>query len=162
MAEADLTVVLLFTDHLAVLCYLQEHDLLLVMGQQHEHTGCEKTGGEGVLTVEGQRPQVGHVRIEKNKRNGRLMQMVGHLLRDVKRSGDDDHAVGLVVEARFCLSDKAVVVETVIIVDTHGDIEVFAHISGFLDALLHFLPVGYLVMTGDKYTEVVRFVIGQG
>ena len=89
------------------------------------------------------------------------MQTVGHPLREVKTCRYDDHAIKLAVKARHGFSKVVINIEAVKIVDAHRDIEIVTDLSGFLHPLLHFFPISYLVMTGNKHTEMIRFIIGQ-
>ena len=61
MAETYFAVHLLLARHLSVLHLFQEHYLLLVACDEHEHLGCEIAAAERVLTEERERLEVGHV-----------------------------------------------------------------------------------------------------
>lgn len=61
VAEAHLAVCLLLTGYTSFLSLLHKHYLLLVMGYEHEHLGCEVTALKRVLAEERQWFKVRHV-----------------------------------------------------------------------------------------------------
>ena len=64
VAEAHFAVRLLLAGDFAILGNLHEHDLLFGRGYHHKRLGSEVAAGKGVLPIERERLQVGHVRVE--------------------------------------------------------------------------------------------------
>ena len=76
MTESHLTVILLLADYLTVLGLSHQHNLLFLSSKHHQHLGCKIARAERILSIEGERAQVWHIRIEKDKWNTLLMQLV--------------------------------------------------------------------------------------
>ena len=102
VAESRLAVHLLLRTHLSVLQELHKHDLLLFRGDEHHHACGIVATLKGVLTVEGEGLQVGHVSVKQDKGDMKLVQLVGELARGVERRRNDDDTIGTLLHALAC------------------------------------------------------------
>ena len=127
--------------NIAVAHLLHQHDFLFFRCNEHQHTGRKIAALEGVLPVEGQRAQVGHVRIKQDERYLLLMQLVGKLACRLKSGRHDDDAVGLQLYALYRCLLKGLQVEPLIIDELYGDAEVATVLAGGYCSFLNFLPV---------------------
>ena len=93
MSEPCFSVLLLFAGNESIFHLFHHHDLLFVLGQQHEHACCEITAAEGVLSIERQWAQVGHITIEHHKWNAGGMQLVSKLSCHVKFGWNNNHTI---------------------------------------------------------------------
>ena len=99
VSESCFAIVLLFAHHFSVFGLFHEHDLGFATGDHHEHFGGKIATGEGILSVEGERVEVGHEGVEHNKGDGRLVELIGEFSCGFKCRWDEHHTVGLCSEA---------------------------------------------------------------
>jgi hypothetical protein len=161
MAEAHLTVVLLFADHTSFVGELKEKDLLLLVGDEHEHAGGEIATGKGILSKESQWLEVGHIGVEHDKGDVVRVQLIGILLCDLQVGGYDHHTIGIGRQTSVGRFAEVLVLEALVIHDLHFDMEVAVGLLGHPHPLLNLFPIGHLVMLGNKYIKGVRLVVGQ-
>ena len=139
-----------------------EHDLLLLVGDQHQHLGCKITAGERVLTIEGQWGEFGKEGVEQDKGNLLLVQGICERLGDIQFARHKDDTIRVCFHHLLASVLKRLGIKSFVIGYDHVDMKVTPHVTGFHRPFLDLFPIGFLLMPRDDQVEGIRPVIGQG
>ena len=162
VSESGLPVFLLLAGHVSVSHLLHDHDFLLLGRHHHEHPSGKISAAEGVLPVEREGFEVGHIGVEQDEGNVPFVQYVGKGSGHVESGWHHDDPVHLFLQALFGHLDKGVHMEPSVIKHLHLDIKVSSMHTGLHGSLFYFLPIGFRGMFGNDTIEGVRLIVSQG